>query len=523
MTSTPLDRNLDVQVNPQQEYRALIRSLKYTQGFGLVFVQCSPAEGERLIAKVRKDLLQKHIEVLSLTEPIETLYDKVDALSRRKPIDVLFVQGIEHSLYDYEKNRLWSDEAQKRSYSETGIPRLLQHLNLSRERFYEDFAFHFVFLVPHFALKYLTRRAPDFFDWRSGVFEFAMDLGQLRKEVAKATMESPSRNLTLDLPQDACRKDLLEIQALIEEAHQIDEIRRAELFLERGRLLFCMKEREAAMGDFNRVLKIKSDHPAAWCGRGTVLWWLGRYEEALINFDKALQFKPDYGKAWHNRGCALHSLGRYEEAIASFDKALRFKPDNDSAWYNRGSALGNLGRYEEAIASYDKALQLEPDDHSAWNNRGSALSNLGRYEEAIASYNKALQLKPDKDSAWYNRGIALDNLGRYEEAITSFDKSLQLKPDGDAWYARGATLGSLGRYEEAIASYNKALQLKPDKDSAWYNKACCYALKGDHEDAISSLSHAIELNPEKYREMAKNNSDFDSIRENERFQALVFG
>jgi hypothetical protein len=64
MTSTLLDRNLDAQLDSELEYKALIRSLKYTQGFGLLFVQCSPPEGERLIAKVRKDLLQKHIEVL---------------------------------------------------------------------------------------------------------------------------------------------------------------------------------------------------------------------------------------------------------------------------------------------------------------------------------------------------------------------------------------------------------------------------------------------------------------------------
>jgi hypothetical protein len=112
MTSTLLDRNLDAQLDSELEYKALIRSLKYTQGFGLLFVQCSPPQGERLIAKVRKDLLQKYIEVLSLTEPIQTLYDKVEALYRdKKPIDVLFVQGLEHSLYDYKKNRLWSDEA----------------------------------------------------------------------------------------------------------------------------------------------------------------------------------------------------------------------------------------------------------------------------------------------------------------------------------------------------------------------------------------------------------------------------
>jgi tetratricopeptide (TPR) repeat protein len=553
MTSTPLDRNLDAQVDSELEYKALIRSLKYTQGFGLLFVQCSPAEGQRLIARVRKDLLQKHIEVLSLTEPIETLYDKVETLYRNKPIDVLFVQGIEHSLYDYEKNRLWSDEAQRRSYSETGIPRLLQHLNLSRERFYEDFAFHFVFLVSHFVLKYLTRRAPDFFDWRSGVLEFAMDRGQLHQESTRATVEQWQRDNQWDLPPDECRKNLLEIQALIEEPYQTDECK-ADLFFEQGRLFGILEEYEEAIASYNKALQFKPDDDIAWSNRGIALSRLGHHEEAIASFDKALQFKPDHDSAWYNRGNALGNLGRYEGAIASYDKALQFKPDYVDAWYNQGIALGNLGRYEEAIASYDKVLQFKPDYVDAWNNRGVALdelvcyeeaiasydkalqlnpdkdlvlnnrgnvlSNLGRYKEAIASYDKALQLNPYYDLAWYNRGIALDELGRYEEAIASYDKALQLNPYYDlAWYNRGIALVTLGNNEEAIASYDKALTLNPNDPRIFYNKACSYALQANPEDAIANLSRAIELSPEQYQDIAKTDSDFDLLRDNERFNS----
>jgi len=270
MTSTPLDRNLDVQVSPQKEYRALIRSLKYTQGFGLLFVQCSPAEGERLIAKVQQDLPQKHIEVLSLTKPIETLYDKVDDLYQSKPIDVLFVQGIEHSLYDYEKNRLWNDEAQRWGYSETGVPRLLQHLNLNREKFQENFVFHFVFLVPHFALKYLIRRAPDFFDWNSGVLEFAMDRGQLHQDSERATIEQWKQEDLWDFTQDECFKNLLEIQSLIEEPHQTEE-RKADLLFEQGRLLGILEDYEEAIASFNKALQLKPDDDAAWYNRGSAL------------------------------------------------------------------------------------------------------------------------------------------------------------------------------------------------------------------------------------------------------------
>jgi tetratricopeptide (TPR) repeat protein len=112
----------------------------------------------------------------------------------------------------------------------------------------------------------------------------------------------------------------------------------------------------------------------------------------------------------------------------------------------------------------------------------------------------------------------------YEEAIASYDKALQFNPaKHEAWYNRGIALSNLGRYEEAIASYDQALKLNPNDPRIFYSKACSYALQANLDPAIANLSYAIELSPEKYREMAKTDSDFDSIREDERFQALVFG
>jgi tetratricopeptide (TPR) repeat protein len=152
---------------------------------------------------------------------------------------------------------------------------------------------------------------------------------------------------------------------------------------------------------------------------------------------------------------------------------------------------------------------------------GNASYRLERYEEAITSYDRALQIKPDKHEAWYNRGLSLNQLGHHEEAITSYDRALQIKLDThEAWNNRGLSLANLGCHEEAITSYDRALQIKPDTHEACYNKACCYALQSQTESATANLKKAIELNPE-VREWAKTDSDFDSIRQVDRFQALI--
>ncbi|NET71052.1 MAG: tetratricopeptide repeat protein [Sphaerospermopsis sp. SIO1G2] len=73
-----------------------------------------------------------------------------------------------------------------------------------------------------------------------------------------------------------------------------------------------------------------------------------------------------------------------------------------------------------------------------------------------------------------------------------------------------------------MASYDQALEFKPDDHQAWYNKACIYALQSKIELAIENLQTAINLHPDEYREMAKTDSDFDGIREDERFQVLIY-
>ncbi|WP_255427086.1 tetratricopeptide repeat protein [Sphaerospermopsis sp. LEGE 00249] len=380
----------DLPIEQDEEYQAFLRTLRFTEGFALLFVRCSPASGEQLISKVKEDISDKSIEILKLNKNVTNLYIEVDQLPNKNYINILFITGLESALYKYEEAKTLAGWSSRKThhYSWEGVPPILININQQRERFRDQFKICFVFLLPQFAIKYFIHRAPDFFDWRSGLFNFPLDSTTLEQESNRIIQEGSYEKYVNLTPEETNQK-ILEIIEIIEH-DEIDNEQKAKLFFELGYLQ-----------------NIKQD-----------------YQAAISSFDKALEFKPDDHEAWNNRGNSLDNLGRYEEAIASYDKALEFKPDKHNAWNNRGISLHNLGSYEEAIASYDKALEFKPDDQYAWNNRGISLDNLGRYEEAIASYDKALEFKPDKHNAWNNRGISLDNLGRYEEAIASYDKAL---------------------------------------------------------------------------------------------------
>jgi len=520
-----IDWEQDLLLDTDEVYRSLVRSLRRTDGFSLLFVRCSPIQGKQIITDVGNDLKDKNIKILELEESIDNLYDRIAALDDLDRLNILFIKGIEQSIFAYEDREVHDINLRSRSLQYGGtwqnVPRVLGHLNLSRERFRDNFKFCIVFLLPEFALRYFIRRAPDFFDWRSNIYDFPTEKSLVDQEAFRLVYLDGSFDEYQQQTNEQRIAKLCQIKSYIDE--NSDATRTSELWFQKGLIHLATKEYEEAIASFDQSLQIKPDNDYAWNSRGALLCdHLGKYEEAIASFDRALQIKPDLHEACYNRGVALGELGKYEEAIASYDRVLQFKPDYHEAWYNRGIALGNLGRYEEAIASYDRALQIKPDDHQAWYNRGIAVFNLGRYEEAIASYDRALQIKPDDHQAWNNRGIALNDLGRYEEAIASYDRALQIKPDyHQAWNNRGIALGNLGRYEEAIASYDRALQIKPDLYEAWGNKACAYSLQNQIELALENLQKAIQLDPEKNREMAKTDSDFDNIRHDPRFQALI--
>jgi hypothetical protein len=77
-----------------------------------------------------------------------------------------------------------------------------------------------------------------------------------------------------------------------------------------------------------------------------------------------------------------------------------------------------------------------------------------------------------------------------------------------------------GRYAEAADMGRELLESHPDLAYLNYNVACCESRAGRTADAIEHLRHAIDK-WEGCREMAKEDSDFDPIRDEPAFKELV--
>jgi tetratricopeptide (TPR) repeat protein len=182
-----------------------------------------------------------------------------------------------------------------------------------------------VFLLRSFSINYLVHRAPDFFDWRSGVFELPTTPEVVEKESSRLLDEADYEEY-LQLSLEKKIEKVLEIQELITEKHQTKN-RRAILLFQRGKLLLAAKDYKAAIASYDEAVKIKPDLYEVWNNRGLALSYLGRYEAAIVSYDEAVKIKPDLHEVWNNRGLALSYLVQYEAAIASYDEAVKIKPD----------------------------------------------------------------------------------------------------------------------------------------------------------------------------------------------------
>jgi hypothetical protein len=77
-----------------------------------------------------------------------------------------------------------------------------------------------------------------------------------------------------------------------------------------------------------------------------------------------------------------------------------------------------------------------------------------------------------------------------------------------------------GRYAEAAALGRALIEQRPDQAYLFYNTACCESLAGETDAALEHLRRAAEM-WDGAPEMARHDSDFDPVREEDAFRELV--
>jgi len=154
--------------------------------------------------------------------------------------------------------------------------------------------------------------------------------------------------------------------------------------------------------------------------------------------------------------------------------------------YDQGLKLYYDRQFDSALTLFNEALSLNPDSYQALNGKGATYAFLGRYDEGIDLINQALVLKPDFVYGHFNLGLANELAGRWDTAITAYHSAIDLDSK-DVW--------------------------------SYYGIASIYGRQGNVDQTVAYLQQAIALQPD-VRDVAKDEKDFNPVKNDPRFQAL---
>jgi tetratricopeptide (TPR) repeat protein len=149
-----------------------------------------------------------------------------------------------------------------------------------------------------------------------------------------------------------------------------------------------------------------------------------------------------------------------------------------------------------------------------------AVKALGRkeYEKAREHFEAIIASHPEErdvvERARSYRVVCERALGEGKRAA--------YRPKGfDELLNYGVFLHNRGEYEEALKSLRQAADIHPKNENVLYCLAATSARAGDTDSALRALRSAISVSPET-RAQARRDSDFDVLREDDEFNALVY-
>ena len=252
------------------ELLPLLRLLERAEGFALAFVRCNvPVEAERLAEVITRALEQRgghSRRVVRLETETPDLFATLQALSPPpRANESLLILGFECSILATGQLLL-----------------ALARLNQTRERF-RELPGAVVLILPDYALTRLAREAPDFWAWRSGIFEVELERQELLALAREYTSFDPYRDLALARKRD----HLAVLEGLLAEFGNTSARERLDLLRQIAALRDSLGDGEGALARATEALALargSADPAAVSCellrlGEIQANW--GRWEEAL--------------------------------------------------------------------------------------------------------------------------------------------------------------------------------------------------------------------------------------------------
>ncbi|MCI0391769.1 MAG: tetratricopeptide repeat-containing serine/threonine-protein kinase [Acidobacteria bacterium] len=357
-----------------------------------------------------------------------------------------------------------------------------------------------------------------------------------------------SRDLDLSL-RSGEREEIEQKETNVVEAYEA--FVKADMALDKG----SPDKIEEAIQLFEQAIKLDPDYAHAYAGVGYAVALKGQFlskpeffERAVECFQKAIELNPLLADGYSGLGFTFVAMGRDDDAIGALRRVLSFAPHDVYAHSTLGRAyMIGKGMFREAAAEYKLTLKLNPK--AGWVAQQLALccSYLGDYECGMEAARQAIEAQEKYISGQTGMQIIgsfvrlahIYNLqGRYDDAISECYRELVfLRQSNHALkertmievnqklisaYVRQDNPEDARRvFDQLIKSFETRLAAGSDDPFTRYYVACACAMMGEKERALEHLQKAVEGRPNFNIARAKVEIDFEGLRNDERFLALV--
>jgi protein O-GlcNAc transferase len=255
-------------------------------------------------------------------------------------------------------------------------------------------------------------------------------------------------------------------------------------------------EIDAAIGQWEQVLRINPRDFATLANLGSALSQEGRHTEAIARLRKALVIDASQAQVHYNLGNSLLATNELEAAIRSFQAAVARNPRFTEGRNNLGVAYRRAGRLADARTEFAAAVAANPEYADAHGNLGATLQAEGQLEAAVPHLLRALSLDVHCTDAALSLSQTLQLLGRADEAVGVLAGAAARNPDTvEVHYALGVAQHRAGRIEAAMSCYDRVVALRPGLAAAWRDRGRALERLQRLAEALESYQRAAALAP----------------------------
>lgn len=406
---------------------------------------------------------------------------------------------------------------------EEALPEVTGYLNVNREA-YADVPHALVFWVGEHGLREIAENAPDFWAWRSGVFDVRSESADLSQSLSEVAITEAVRFTNRgDLER---RAELY--KGLIQEYKSEGEKYVAQLRLKLAGVLFLLRELEKSKEEAFRTKEYAEAHDeeklaaSAYYRLGTIAMDHEELDKAERWYRKAMEVRECLGDEsgletlYSELGRVARGREEFDEAEEWFRKSLRIsrRLEDDKSIATTYHQLGLLAQsrknYDKAKEWYRKSLKLKEqlgDEHRAAQthyNLGRIAQEQRRLDEAEDRYQKALKIFERLDDerlagrTYHQLGMIAQEREDYEEAERRYRQAAEIKKrlENELDLARsyqglGIVARKRHRFDEAEKWYQKSIEIF-EQHGYEQGAAISYNQLGHLEEERGNLQEAGE-------------------------------